>query len=71
MPDEPCIALLFVTDKGKQECVRLYHDNLSDARRHAEQVLRVAGGLYIQVEIQAGGRAVETITGGELPAQEA
>jgi hypothetical protein len=67
MPGEHSIALMFVTDAGKTECVYLDHRNLYEARKVAEQVMMVGRGLYIQVEIRAGGKAIETIRNNDLP----
>jgi hypothetical protein len=60
MECEP-ITLVFLTDKGLEERMRLGGGGISEARYVAERVLHAGAGLYTRVEIHAASRIVEKI----------
>ena len=66
MSDTESISLVFVTDDGKRERLHLDHGTVFDARKLAEEVLRAGAGLYVEVEIRAAGRLIETVQAGAL-----
>jgi hypothetical protein len=55
------ITLVFLTDQGTQERMRLDSASMSEAKHVAERVLHAGAGLYTCVEIHAATRIVEKI----------
>ena len=66
MENESPITLHFVRHDGRRERTRLTHHTLAEARKVAEQVLRIGAGLYHEVDICTEDGHIETIQNSAL-----
>jgi hypothetical protein len=64
--NESPITLHFVRNDGRRERTRLTHHTLAQARKVAEQVLRIGAGLYNEVDICTVDGHIETIQNSAL-----
>ena len=64
--NETPITLHFVRNDGRRERTRLTHQTLAEARKAAEEVLRIGAGLYNEVDICTEDGHIETIQNSAL-----
>ena len=64
--NESPITLHFVRNDGRRERTRLTHQTLAEARKAAEEVLRIGAGLYSEVDICTEDGHIETIQNSAL-----
>ena len=67
MDKEPTFSLDCVRKNGRRERTGLIHLTLSEARQHAERVLRLGNGLYTEVDICNEHGIIETIQYSAVP----
>jgi hypothetical protein len=67
MDKEPTFFLDCVRKNGRRERTGLIRQTLSEAREHAEQVLRLGNGLYTEVDICNECEVIENIQNFAVP----